>query len=154
VQLTGPIAKAGFITRGDMIKALSTGRFGPTLASLSAQQLADFLEQVGTDGLTPSEVLWSELPLTARLVHIAAAQAQVQVWSVVVLGAPGVGVPHQLWRTVTVDLAWEHDDWKVDGWSSTPGPTPVLADGTDAASLEDLTTVTGWPRAAGSLGGN
>jgi hypothetical protein len=154
VQLTGPIAKAGFITRGDMIDALSTKRFGPALASRSAQQLADLLQQVGTDGLTPSELLWSELPLTARVVRAGATRAQVQVWSVVVLGAPGVGVPHQAWRTVTVDLAWERDDWKVDGWSSTPGPTPVLTDGADAASLEDLTTVTGWPRATDSLGGN
>lgn len=153
VQLSGPIAKAGFITRDDMIDALSSKRFGPTFASRSALQLADFLQQVGTEGLTPSELLWSELPLTARLVHADQRRAQVQVWSVLVLGAPRVGVPRQAWRTVTVDLTWEDEDWKIDGWSSTTGPTPVLGDDAAGASLEDLSIVTGWPQAAESPGG-
>ena len=70
-----------------------------------------------------------------------------------VIGAPGVGVPRQAWRTVTVDLAWERDDWRIDRWASEPGPTPVLEELTDTASLEELQRVTAWPAASSIDGG-
>ena len=70
-----------------------------------------------------------------------------------VIGAPGVGVPRQAWRTVTVDLAWERDDWRIDRWTSEPGPTPVLDELTDTASLEELQRVTAWPAASSIDGG-
>ena len=36
VSLTGELARAGFITRSDMIRVLASRRYGPTLADLSA----------------------------------------------------------------------------------------------------------------------
>ncbi|MDQ6836844.1 MAG: hypothetical protein M3137_00510 [Actinomycetota bacterium] len=153
VHLTGPIAKAGFITRSDMIGEIATGRFAPTLAKSSVAQLGEFMVQVGSVELTPGDLIWDELPLTAMVTRPGADRERVQVWSVLVVGAPGVGVPRQAWRTVTVDVAWERGDWKVAGWLAEPGPTPVLADPTGTASIEAVREVTGWPIAAGSGGG-
>ena len=111
---TGLIARAGFITRRDMIDQLATADYGPTLASTSARQLDDLMGDLGAAGLVPADLLWAELPLTAQIVDATPRRARVEVWTVLVIGAPGVGVPRQAWRTVTVDLAWERDDWRID----------------------------------------
>lgn len=153
VSLTGPVAKAGFITRRDMIGELATARYGPTLASASARQLDDLMGDLGTAGLVPAQLLWSELPLTARVLKGKASRVRVQAWTLLVIGAPGVGVPRQAWRTVTLDVVWERGDWRIDAWSSTPGPTPVLDELSDTASLEELERVTSWPAASAIDGG-
>lgn len=153
VGLTGPIARAGFITRRDMIGELTTTRYGSTLAAASARQLHELMGDLGPAGLVPAELLWSELPLTARVVDATTHRVRVEVWTVLVVGAPGVGVPRQAWRTVTVQLAWQRGDWRIDRWSSKPGPTPVLDQLTDTASLEELERVTAWPAASSIDGG-
>lgn len=153
IGLTGSIAKAGFITRDDMIGELATASYGPTLASASARQLDGLLGDLGGAGVTPDQVLWSELVLTARVVDASMDRVRVEAWTLLVVGAPGVGVPRQAWRTVTVDLAWERGDWRVDGWRAVPGPTPVLDELSDTASLEDLQRVTSWPAASSIDGG-
>jgi hypothetical protein len=151
VRSTGAIARAGFITRTDMIRSLTTATFGPTLASLSATELGEMTAELGDAKITPGDLVWSELPLT---VHVAAADGQaarVQVWSVLVVAVPDVGAPRQLWRTVTIDLAWETGDWKVSGWASTPGPTPLLDAESAVASTAEIAEVTSWP--AATVGG-
>ena len=45
VSLTGELARAGFITRSDMIRVLASRRYGPTLADLSAAQLYAFIDR-------------------------------------------------------------------------------------------------------------
>ncbi|MGE0139377.1 MAG: hypothetical protein AB7R77_16295 [Ilumatobacteraceae bacterium] len=150
VGLTGTVARAGFITRGDMIEVLASARFAPVLARESAAQLDELVGELPAAGIATASVLFRELPLTASVVHADDATAQVEVWSVLVAGAPDRGAPRQLWRTVTVDLAWEHDDWRVDGWTAAAGPTPALATNAPIASLVDLDRVTSWSPAGGS----
>lgn len=149
VAMTGEIARAGFITRSDMIVVLASSRFGPTLAQESSSQLDELFGDLATEDVAPSSVLFQELPLTAEVLHADAERAEVAVWAVVVVGVPEHGAPRQLWRTVTVDLVWEHDDWRVDGWTTAAGPTPALATNAPIATVEDLATVTAWPPAAG-----
>ena len=148
VHLTGPIAKAGFITRSDMIRQLTTDRFGPTLARNSADQLNKLMSDVGSESITPAQLLWDEIPLTATVTQSGPTDAKVHVWSVLVVGAPGIGVPRQAWSTFTVKLAWQHNDWKVDGWSSRSGPTPTLTASTATAGFDALAGVTDWPLVA------
>jgi hypothetical protein len=82
---------------------------------------------------------WVVRPLAARVEAYTADRARVSVWQVRVLSRQGVVVPQSSWITETVDLVWEHGDWRL--WSTTtrPGPTPVL-DGSDlpasAAALD------------------
>lgn len=149
VSLTGDLARAGFITRADMIEVLASRRYGPTLAGLSAAQLDTFLADLAGEGLTPSQLLVHELPLTATVESTSADVATVQVWAVVVAGADRLGSPRQMWRTVTVELIWEGGDWRVDGWTARPGPTPALATNSVVASLAELREVTTWPSVGG-----
>ena len=81
---------------------------------------------------------WVVAPLATRVLGFSEERATVSVWLVRVLAQTGVAVPQSTWATVTVELVWEEDDWRL--WSTTerPGPT-VVADGTDLpASAEQL----------------
>lgn len=149
VALTGEVATAGFITRGDMIGALASNRFAPGLAETTERQLAELGEALGETDFLPPSVSWSEIPLTARVVRADRWDARVEVWSVLVVAGPDVGVPRQAWRTVTLDLVWEQDDWKVDGWATKTGPTPALAAGAAVSEGGDVSRVAEWPPASG-----
>lgn len=148
VRLTGDIARAGFISRDDMIETLATTRYRPTLAADSAEQLGEMTGELVDAGVTPATLVFSELPLTARVVSAGDTRCRVEVWSVLVVAVPGSGAPRQAWRTVTVDLAWEKGDWRIDGWTARPGPTPALAMDAPIASVDELVEVAGWPSAA------
>ena len=150
VSLTGDLARAGFITRSDMIRVLASRRYGPTLADLSAAQLDAFIDDLAGEGLTPAQLLLQELPLTALVESASADTATVQVWALLVAGGDRLGSPKQLWRTVTVELVWEAGDWHVDGWTARPGPTPALATNAPVASLAELREVTAWPHVGGA----
>jgi hypothetical protein len=150
VSLTGELARAGFITRSDKIRVLASRRYGPTLADLSAAQLDAFIDDLAGEGLTSAQLLLQELPLTALVESASADTATVQVWALLVAGGERLGSPRQLWRTVTVELVWEDGDWKVDGWTVRPGPTPALATNAPVASLAELREVTAWPSVGGA----
>ena len=148
VALSGEVARAGFITRGDLIGSLATPEFRRELEAETVEQLDGTLEDLLDEGVSPGQLLWSELPLTARVVASDEDTAQVEVWSVVVIGIPTTdSVPRQTWRTVTVELAWIESDWLVSGWSAAPGPTPALGPDAVIDPLDELTTVTSWPGA-------
>lgn len=149
VNLTGEIAEAGFITRTDMITTLATARYGPTLAANSAAQLGEMTDQLNAAEVTVQSVVFAELPLTARVVHADDALAQIEVWSVSIIVVPEVAAPRQVWRTVTVTLAWESGDWRVDGWATVSGPTPALAVDVPVATADEAIDVTSWPRVGG-----
>lgn len=149
VSLTGEIATAGFITRSDIISSIATSSYGPALASLSSAQLAELSAELGDTGVSPAELVWSEIPLTARVTSAGEHRAIVEVWAVLVVGVPGVGAPRQAWRTVTVELAWERGDWRIDGWDTRPGPTPALAADSVVSRVEDIAEVISWPPAGG-----
>lgn len=144
VRMTGPIARAGFITRADMIDALATARYGPVLASESAAQLEEMRGELAAAGVTVQAVELHELPLTAHLVRSGDGVATVEVWAVAVIVVPEVAAPRQVWRTVTVELAWEAGDWRIDGWSTRAGPTPALATGAPIATDGDALEVLSW----------
>lgn len=149
VRLTGPIARAGFITRSDMIGSLASTSFAPALASESSNQLAEMTAVLGEASVVPGDLVWSELPLTARVVETAERAARAEVWSVLVVGVRDLGAPRQAWRTVTIDLVWEAGDWKVDGWAARPGPTPLLDATTAVATIDEISEVVAWPTVGG-----
>lgn len=151
VRQSGTIARSGFITRSDVIRSIATDEFGSELASLSSTQLEDLTSELGAVSIAASDLLWSEIPLTFEVVAADALAARVRVWSVLIVGVPDVGAPRQVWRTVTVDLAWESDDWLISGWTSTSGPTPLLASGPPISTTTAIDEVISWTPA--ELGG-
>lgn len=144
VGVTGDVARAGFITRADMIRTLATGRFAPILGDLSANQLDEMISELTPAGVAAGSVTFTELALTAHVASFDEAAAVVEVWSVTVISVGDVAAPRQVWRTITVELAWEHDDWRVDGWTAVPGPTPALDAAGPIASGDDIATVVAW----------
>lgn len=151
VSLTGKIATSGFITRSDIISSIATTGYGPALASLSSGQLAELSVELGGVGKSPAELVWSEIPLTARNVSIDDRRAVIEVWTVLVVGVPGVGAPRQAWRSMTVQAAWERGDWRIDGWDTRPGPTPALAANSVVSSVEEIAKVISWPTTRGGV---
>jgi hypothetical protein len=140
VRATGPIAKAGFISRTDLIRSIASTAFGPKLAAASSAQLSEMTAELGAAKIAPADLVWAELPLTSRIVTAANERATVDVWSVLVVGVTGKGAPRQMWRTVSVTIIWERDDWRIDDWTTTPGPTPALA---AMAAISDVPAIAG-----------
>jgi hypothetical protein len=146
VSLTGEVVRAGLISRRDLILSLSTGRFGPTLADDTSQAVDAMLLQLGEQGVDTSTLAVVEQPLTA-VAEATGGGVRVRVWSVLVVAAPGTGPGRQVWRTITVDMADVAGRWLVDGWTSTPGPTPAPA---PEATFDDAAVLAGplgWPAA-------
>ena len=76
-------------------------------------------------GASPGRVWWLVRPLAWRVENFDDDQARVAVWVVTILSAAEVAAPQSEFMTVTVDLAWVGDDWRVDGVRDHPGPTPM-----------------------------
>jgi hypothetical protein len=150
VSVTGDIATAGFITRDDLIESIASTDYAGELAALSARQLDELSIELGEAGVAPSQLVWSEIPLRARTISSDERSAVVEVWSVLVVGVPGVGAPRQVWRTVAIRLIWERADWRIDGWDASSGPTPALASAAEVSSVEDVAGVLAWPTPTGA----
>jgi hypothetical protein len=58
-------------------------------------------------------------------VRFDAASAQVSVWTLTVLSAPGLAPPQAEWMRVVVQLSYLGGSWKLSAISQTPGPTPM-----------------------------
>lgn len=150
VSVTGEIARAGFITREDLIESVASDDFASELDEMSSQQLEELSVELGEAGIVPSQLVWSEIPLRARVVSAASDEVTVDVWSVLVVGIPGHGAPRQAWRTVTVRLVWEREDWRIDDWEAAAGPTPALAAAAEVSSVDDVSKVLTWSAPGGS----
>ena len=126
VAMTDEVVSAGFISRRDLIARFATPSFAPQLADRTAEQVNVLLGELGKHDADMSRVRLVEQPLTATARAVEAG-AQVEVWSVLVIAAPGLGPARQVWHTVTLSMTRSDGRWSVDGWDSHIGPTPALA---------------------------
>lgn len=144
VALTDDVFSAGFISRRELIETFTTESFGPVLADETSQQVTNLIFELGDRDVTPSGLSIVEQPLTSNVVSISGTEATVEVWSVLVIVAPGAGPARQVWRTVTVDLEQVAGDWLVDAWASRSGPTPALAAEASVSDSADTIEVVDW----------
>ncbi len=77
-------------------------------------------------GASSGRVWWLVRPLAWEVEVRTDDEARVSVWVVTVLSAAEVASPQSEWMTVTLDLAWFDDDWRVDAVRDAPGPTPII----------------------------
>jgi hypothetical protein len=73
----------------------------------------------------PQETLSYRVAVLAASVSMSGVdRAHTMVWQVGVLTTPS-GPIYAEWSTVTQDLVWEHNDWRVASEQMQPGPTPT-----------------------------
>ena len=150
VRSTGQIAKAGFISRTDLIASIATTAFAPRLTATTAAQLAVMTVELGAANVTPADMLWAETPLRVRTVTATDARAVVEVWTVLVVGLPGGGATRQAWRTITLTLVRERDAWRISDWATVAGPTPALAPTAAISDVASVAGVVGWSAVGGA----
>jgi hypothetical protein len=73
----------------------------------------------------PAEQLTYRVAILAtRTTSRSTDAARVEVWQVSVLTVPQAPT-RQDWSTLTYELVWEHDDWRVTAETVQPGPYPA-----------------------------
>jgi hypothetical protein len=104
------------------VTGLATAEAGPWLAEETVAEIRSARDQLGS---SPGAVWWLVRPMATRVERANAHTAQVSVWVVTVLSAVEIAAPQAEWVTVTVDLDWTPEGWRVDGVREEPGPTPM-----------------------------
>ena len=118
--------------------AAPTARADLTAAFLAAS--AQTRAKLGVDTIPRPAVILRSVPVGYQLLAFSPASARVAVWYVGIVGSGATVEPQQSWRTQTVTLVWEKDGWKVSSFQSAAGPTPPLANTTDAEAPAELFT--------------
>lgn len=133
------------------VRAISTPGAAASLSAETVSQLADARQGLaGASG----PVWWLVRPLASRVDSFDAATAQVVVWVVSVLSAPGVALPQAKWMRVSLELAWETGAWRVSGISEAAGPTPASPAGNQPSSAQSFgAALAGFDRVGSGTGG-
>jgi hypothetical protein len=105
---------------------------------------ADLAEKVD---MPIERLVWIEAPLTAALRTSSSTAAAVDVWTVSVLGAPDLGSPQQVWRTVHIELELVDSEWLVTDATADAGPTPASNELALQATWSEFEVVSTWPSA-------
>lgn len=124
VRSLGKVARAGFISRRELVQSFTTDGFGSEFASETGQQVDTLLMELGARGVDDEGLVMYEQPITVTSTR-SADGVQVQTWSVMIVSVPDLGPARQLWRTITLDMVEVDGVWLLDGWESEIGPTPA-----------------------------
>ena len=149
VALADDVARAGFISRRELIESFTTTSYGPTLANETSEAVTAMLLDLGERDVDPADLHVVEQPISASAERTADG-VRVNVWSVLVVAVPGTGPGRQAWRTVTLDMVQVGTRWLVDHWSSAPGPTPSPAAEAAFDDAKAFVEPLGWPSATTS----
>jgi len=150
VEASRLVGTAGPLARRDVILTFATAEYGPVLVEATNRQLDDLRFELG-ERRASVELVWAEHALTVDSSASSADAIEVRVWSVLVVGAQNGSVARQVWRTSTLGLRWVDGDWKVDRWSTRPGPLPAPPPEAAASSVAEVAGVLAW-RPAWSAG--
>jgi hypothetical protein len=143
VAAAGRLATAGPISRTDGIRAMATA----TTATAQVNAVEGALNAIAAKLGGPTEAtLWVDAPVTVTVTAYTDTAATVRVWGVSIIGAaaPDASGPQSVWRTSTVELVWESEDWKTRSIMAAPGPTPVGSPASLGVGAADFPTVAGW----------
>jgi hypothetical protein len=151
VDSSGTVATAGPLVRRDAVLTLATRGYGPALVEATDRQVDDLVFSLGQRQVRPADLVWREHALTVTSDVQSDDAVEVRVWSVLVVAVRGGSVPRQVWRTSTMAMRWVDGDWKVDRWSTDPGPFPAPPTEADVSSVDAVAAVASW-RAAPSAG--
>lgn len=82
-------------------------------------------------------------PLAARELAGDESGAKVEIWFCRVVAPPGQQV-YAEWRLGVIDLVWERDAWRLNGFDEIPGPRPAALPGEDDQAAEILAAIAGF----------
>ncbi|MEU7471449.1 hypothetical protein AB0A94_23485 [Streptomyces sp. NPDC044984] len=104
-------------------------------ATLDKAYTPEFNKNVGLndDGTTPKGYTFVSRtsPIGTKVTASSADAATVEVWCSGLLGLAGESSTNPVtnsWFTITMQLEWTNDDWKIVTHSQKDGPTPVPGD--------------------------
>ncbi|MEU0684299.1 hypothetical protein [Streptomyces albogriseolus] len=104
-------------------------------AKLDNAYTPEFNENVGLngDGTTPEGLTFVSrtTPIGTKVTESSSDTATVEVWCSGLLGLAGESSTNPVtnsWFTITMQLKWTDDDWKIVTHSQKDGPTPVPGD--------------------------
>ncbi|MCP9991918.1 hypothetical protein [Streptomyces sp. DH20] len=104
-------------------------------ARLDNAYTPEFNENVGLngDGTTPEGLTFVSrtTPIGTKVTESSSDTATVEVWCSGLLGLAGESSTNPVtnsWFTITMQLKWTDDDWKIVTHSQKDGPTPVPGD--------------------------
>ncbi|MFI6062590.1 hypothetical protein [Streptomyces sp. NPDC051286] len=94
------------------------------------------------DGSTPSGLTFVSrtVPVGTKVTKQAGDTATVEVWCTGLVGMAGQDSTKpvtETWFTITENLKWVGNDWKIESSSQTEGPTPVSG-GNRASTADDI----------------
>ncbi|KOT33810.1 membrane protein [Streptomyces caelestis] len=111
------------------------GRVADFGAKLNKAYTSEFNKNVGLndDGTTPEGYTFVSRtsPIGTKVTTASADAATVEVWCSGLLGLAGESSTNPVtnsWFTITMQLEWTNDDWKIVTHSQKDGPTPVPGD--------------------------
>lgn len=86
--------------------------------------------------LDSPEFVWRSVPAGVRVESFTSERTVVAVWGTAVVVARGLPLVQPGWRTTHVEMAWEHDAWRLVAFRSESGPEPPAVSGTPEAASQ------------------
>ncbi|MCX4824102.1 hypothetical protein OG883_30370 [Streptomyces sp. NBC_01142] len=121
------------------------------LSDLDKAYSADFLANVGLtgDGSAPAGLTFVSrtVPVGTKTTSFAGDKATVEVWCTGLVGLAGPKSTKpvtETWFTITQNLKWVGNDWKIGSSSQKEGPTPVNGDNRASSADEIAGAVQGY----------
>ncbi|MFF3716987.1 hypothetical protein [Streptomyces prasinus] len=111
----------------------------------------EFLTNIGLDengeAAPGSTYVSRTMPIGTKVTNYSDAAAAVEVWCSGVFGTTGESTTNPVssdWFTMTLQLRWAADDWKVDSFAQKDGPAPVPGDDKASTAEEMAKAVEGY----------
>jgi hypothetical protein len=121
------------------------------VSDLDRAYSAGFLANVGlnADGSTPAGLTFVSrtVPVGTKVTGLAGDKATVEVWCTGLVGLAGPNSTKpvtETWFTITQNLKWVGNDWKIESSSQKEGPTPVNGDNRASSADEIAGAVEGY----------
>jgi hypothetical protein len=146
VQLGNVLLAADSDTTAAALRRVSSRAAGSAFVDSELAQFGELRDALAR-GSGPSQLRVGVV--ATRVDAYARDRARVRLWRVAVLSRDGMTNPGEQWATVTYDLVWEHDDWKIWSESVTAGPSPSPTDAQLATPRELETSLAGFRLFAG-----
>jgi hypothetical protein len=150
VRSSGELVSRGPIGRRDLLARLVVPSLLDAQSSTVDRDVTAIRSHLvsGTGQPVPiSSLRWVETPLTASVTG-SGSVLELRIWSVAVLGAPGLDDVQAAWRTFSLTVRWVDDRWLVTEVSVEPGPAPLETPlDVPPSSFGEFERVASWPRA-------